>query len=115
MVISDLKASNILSASDGSIKLADYGYSMSLHVLYEKIMPDGRNNASYFSVAPEFLLNQHFDSRADIWGLGCLTIELITGEPPFYRETHGSIAALREIFAKRGRLDFKRASEVAVL
>lgn len=74
---------------------------MSLHVLYEKIMPEGINNASYFSVSPEFLLNQPFDTRADIWSVGCLTIELLTGEPPFFRETHGSIAALRQMFIEK--------------
>lgn len=93
----------MLSGSDGKIKLVDYGYSMSLHVLYEKIMPEGINNASYFSVAPEVLLNYPVDSRADIWGLGCLTMELLTGIQPFIMETNGSIAALREMFINKGR------------
>lgn len=105
-----MKASNVLSDSDGTIKLVDYKYSMLLHMLYEKILPQGSNNQSYFSLAPESLLNRPMDTRSDIWGLGCLAIELITGKQPFLEETNGSVAALREIYSRKGRLMLIRNS-----
>lgn len=91
----------MLADSDGTVKLVDYGYTFLLHVLYEKILPEGVNNQSYFSLAPEILLRDSFDTRVDIWGVGCLIIELITGVQPYVTETNGSVAALREMFLKK--------------
>lgn len=93
----------MLADSDGSIKLVDYGYTVLLHVLYEKILPEGINNQSYFSLAPEILLRDSFDTRVDIWSVGCLIIELITGIQPYFQETSGSVAELREMFLKKCR------------
>jgi serine/threonine protein kinase len=40
-------------------------------------------------VAPEQMLNQRVDARADIYALGCLLFEALTGEAPFARWTDG--------------------------
>lgn len=100
----------MLSDSDGTVKLVDYKFSMLLHMLYERILPQGGNNQSYFSLAPEILLNRPMDTRSDIWSLGCLAIELITGKQPFIDETNGSIAALREIYLRQGILNMTRTA-----
>jgi len=51
-------------------------------------------------VAPEQVLNQRVDARADIYALGCLLFEALTGEAPFAR-WQGGPAALAHVDAPR--------------
>lgn len=95
----------MLSTPDGVVKLIDFGYSEVLHLLYERIMPKGWINLSLFWHAPENILDPEVsDTRGDIWGIGSLAYELVTGIPPFYNEAKGSLAALRKIHQKRGSI-----------
>jgi serine/threonine-protein kinase OSR1/STK39 len=75
----DIKASNILVASDGSIRLGDYGVSA-------KIRKEGGNNSYVGSLcwmAPEISKGNGYDSKVDIWSLGITAIELGNGKPPY--------------------------------
>lgn len=100
---SDIKAANVLLDTDGTAKLADYGYTVLVHVLLNRIELESRNIPREFWIAPENLKGfDTIDMRSDIWGVGCLVHELITGEPPFLEETEGKIDLLKLIHRRQG-------------
>jgi serine/threonine protein kinase len=76
----DIKPENLL-VSLGVIKLCDFGYSIHTQGASRKRTICG--TAEY--LAPEMLVgkNSIYDNYVDIWGLGVLIIELVTGNPPF--------------------------------
>jgi serine/threonine protein kinase len=80
----DLKPTNILLDAELRPRIADLGLS----VLWRQDEPSKREivgTPAY--MAPEIAFADRFDSahrsRADVYSLGCIAYELITGEPPF--------------------------------
>lgn len=83
----DIKGSNLLlDKSKETVKLADFGAAKKLSTLDFR----SRYNQSSASLvgtpywmAPEVIKGQGAGRRSDIWSLGCTTVEMITGEPPY--------------------------------
>ena len=75
----DIKAANILLASDGSCRLGDYGVST--------VIKKKGGNDSYVGslcwMAPEIAQGMEYDYKVDIWSLGITAIEIANGKPPF--------------------------------
>ena len=40
---------------------------------------------NFFLVAPEVISESGHNTLSDIWSLGCMIVELLTGEPPFFK------------------------------
>jgi serine/threonine-protein kinase len=83
----DVKPSNVL-LPDGGVKLADLGIArlLSPEALTETLSL--RGTARYIS--PEQARGDRVDSRADLYSLGCVLFEMLTGRTPF----EGDLAAL---------------------
>ena len=79
----DLKCANILKNSAGKIKLTDFGSA--------KYVMDMRNSkvGTNGFIAPEVQLGEPYGYYADIWSLGCLTYEMLSGESPFFDKNVG--------------------------
>lgn len=84
----DLKPSNILIASDGSLKLADFGVVKFMSVeSTSELTGTGAAVGTADYMAPEQMLGQKVDQRADIYALGCMFFEMVTGKRPYHSTT----------------------------
>jgi serine/threonine-protein kinase len=80
LVHRDLKPENVLLAPDGVAKLSDFGLA---RTMASRLSSDGRIAGTVFYLAPELALGKEFDGRADLYSLGVMLYELVTGELPF--------------------------------
>ena len=83
----DIKPENILlneSPSDVLIKLCDFGSAKKISNLNTPYI------VSLFYRAPELILcKSKYDSKVDIWSLGCIFLELYVGRPVFQGASDG--------------------------
>jgi serine/threonine protein kinase len=77
----DLKPENILLTNEGSVKIADFGIARKTDG--PKLTEHGGVVGTLEYVSPEYMLKSQVDWRSDIYAMGVLAYELITGEPPF--------------------------------
>ncbi len=91
MLHRDVKPSNVLLAARDHAYLTDFG--LAKHAAAGGgLTRQGSIVARAEYVAPEQVLNQQVDARADIYALGCLLFEALTGEAPFARWQEGPAA-----------------------
>jgi serine/threonine protein kinase len=84
----DVKPSNILITSTGVPMLADFGIAKIMVVNEEDTLTGtGQGVGTPEYMAPEQALGEEVDSRADIYALGIVFYELITGRKPFTADT----------------------------
>ncbi|GAA5885013.1 hypothetical protein JCM16303_006517 [Sporobolomyces ruberrimus] len=75
----DIKGSNILATKEGTIKLADFGVATRVEG-----PSDSAVVGSPYWMAPEVVDQTGATTASDIWSLGALVIELLTGKPPYH-------------------------------
>jgi len=84
----DLKPSNILLVKNDDeksiIKIADFGYAR--YIETQDLAETTCGTPLY--MAPEVLQSQKYDSKADLWSVGCIMYEMLTGRVPFAAQTH---------------------------
>ena len=81
----DLKPENIFIRADGSPVLVDLGIAggFSGALGREEIAAEGKLMGSLAYMAPEQIRAELVDARADLYALGCILYECVTGRPPF--------------------------------
>jgi len=78
----DIKGENILVDQTGCLKLADFGSAKAFHNRESKAAPGRTYNYTPLWTAPEVLLGD-YDTKVDIWSLGCVIIEMTSAKPPW--------------------------------
>jgi serine/threonine protein kinase len=91
LVHRDIKPQNLLLRADGVLKIADFGIARAAESSRLTQLGTILGTASY--IAPEQALGDDVGHRADIYSLGAVLYQLLTGRPPY---EFGSLAELAE-------------------
>ncbi|XVE77352.1 hypothetical protein DITRI_Ditri13aG0055500 [Diplodiscus trichospermus] len=79
----DLKPQNLLLSTKEAtmqLKIGDFGFARSLT---PQDLADTLCGSPLY-MAPEIILNQKYDAKADLWSVGAILFQLVTGKPPFH-------------------------------
>lgn len=80
----DIKPENILITKDQQVKISDFGISIiDRNTRLSRITEHGGLVGSVNYLAPEYMTDSQIDSRVDIYAMGIIIYELLTGEDPF--------------------------------
>jgi len=86
----DVKPQNVLIDEEGSAKVTDFGIARTLEE--EGLTADGRVLGTTDYVSPEQALGQHVNGQSDLYSLGVVLYEMLTGEVPFKGENQVAVA-----------------------
>lgn len=82
----DLKPSNVMVDEDRTVRLMDFGLAKYISD-DTAVTADGRLVGTFRYMAPEQILGEKLDTRTDLYALGVILYELLTGRPPFEAKT----------------------------
>ncbi|TEB21539.1 kinase-like protein [Coprinellus micaceus] len=87
----DLKPDNVFLDEAHNVKLGDFGLSKALA---QASFANTYVGTPYY-MSPELMQEKAYDSKSDIWSLGCLIYELCALKPPFHEaKTHSELSIL---------------------
>jgi eukaryotic-like serine/threonine-protein kinase len=87
----DLKPANVLIDDTGLLKIVDFGVAAAQHQGDTQLTKTGYVIGSPKYMAPEQILGKKVDERADVYSLGVILYEMLTGEPPYHRGDHMAV------------------------
>ena len=112
----DVKPQNVLLDEEGSAKVTDFGIARTLDE--EGLTADGRVLGTTDYVSPEQALGQPVTGQSDLYSLGVVLYEMLTGEVPFKGENQIAVAmkhvreALPDVQSKRPEVSAALAAVV---
>src|SRR5688572_2251991 len=92
----DLKPANVMLTADGTVKILDFGLAKSRD---QTMTASGVVMGTIAYMSPEQMLGETVDGRADLWSLGLMLVEMLTGEHPAAGD-HASGTLARRIEAR---------------
>ena len=75
----DLKSGNIMLTDRGQCKIGDFGVSAQLN---NTMQQRKTTCGTPLFMAPEIIVGETYSSKADLWSLGILAIQMADGMPP---------------------------------
>lgn len=87
----DLKPANILINDAGLLKIVDFGVAAAASSGDTQLTKTGYVIGSPKYMAPEQILGKQVDHRADIYSVGVIVYEMLTGTPPYTKGDHMSV------------------------
>jgi serine/threonine-protein kinase len=88
----DIKPGNIMITDSGDIKVMDFGIARATDDIGATMTNTWNVIGTAQYLSPEQATGELADGRSDLYSLGCLMYELLTGRPPFTGDTPVSIA-----------------------
>ncbi len=108
----DVKPQNVLIDEEGSAKVTDFGIARTLDE--EGLTADGRVLGTTDYVSPEQALGQHVTGQSDLYSLGVVLYEMLSGEVPFKGENQVAVA-MKHVREQLPDLQSKRPEVSAAL
>lgn len=81
----DIKGKNILVDTTGNIKLADFGSAKKFDSMVDVAASETFQYTPLWT-APEVIGDGQYNSKVDIWSMGCVILEMLTGQQPWAEE-----------------------------
>ena len=88
----DIKPGNIMITESGAIKVMDFGIARATDDIGATMTNTWNVIGTAQYLSPEQATGELADGRSDLYSLGCLMYELLTGRPPFTGDTPVSVA-----------------------
>jgi hypothetical protein len=92
LVHRDIKPANVMLTTGGTVKVMDFGIARAIDESATSLTQTASVIGTAQYLSPEQAMGQKVDLRSDLYSVGCLLFELVTGRPPFVGETSVAIA-----------------------
>ncbi len=83
----DIKPGNLMLSARGQVKIADFGIALATHDASKKLTSTGEFVGTPGYLSPEVCLGKPVDQRSDIFALGIVLYEMLSGSSPFKDES----------------------------
>ena len=88
----DVKPANIMISNTGAVKVMDFGIARALADSGNSVTQTAAVIGTAQYLSPEQARGEQVDARSDVYSLGCVLYEILTGEPPFVGDSPVAVA-----------------------
>ncbi len=99
----DVRPDNVVVTPSGEVKLIDFGAAQTAGTMQEQ--PTGNATSGIDYLAPEQVSGEPVSAATDVFALGCIVYEMLSGKPPFRSERPARDDTTARNAAIRARLD----------